>query len=136
MLQPRTIHDFGGFPRELYEVQYAAQGQPELATRIRELLTPIPVASDKSWGLDHGTWRVLSVTLFQKPMFPVVQLSIDENQPPPFHCELGKRRCEMTVCSSSAVGISCTTCTRTLGVDIMLNLSSGPFDLKLERASR
>jgi len=90
MLQPRTIHDFGGFPRELYEVQYPAPGQPELATRIIELLAPISVASDKSWGLDHGTWSVLCHA-FPEADVPVVQLSIDENQPPPFHYELGKR---------------------------------------------
>src|SRR6478672_2785934 len=54
VLQPRTIHDFGGFPRELYEFQYPAPGRPELATRIRELLAPVTVAADKSWGLDHG----------------------------------------------------------------------------------
>ena len=90
MLQPRTIHDFGGFPRELYEVEYPAPGQPELATRIIELLAPISVASDKSWGLDHGTWSVLCHA-FPEADVPVVQLSIDENQPPPFHYELGKR---------------------------------------------
>jgi len=53
---PRTIHDFGGFPRELYQVQYAAPGDPDLARRVQTLLAPLPVALDNSWGLDHGTW--------------------------------------------------------------------------------
>jgi 4,5-DOPA dioxygenase extradiol len=90
MPQPRTIHDFGGFPRELYQVQYRAPGAPELALRVRELLTPLNVELDQSWGLDHGTWSVL-VHVFPEADVPVVQLSIDETQPPAFHFELGKR---------------------------------------------
>jgi len=90
MAQPRTIHDFGGFPRELYEVEYRAPGSPTLAHRLRALLAPIPVAMDESWGLDHGTWSVLCHA-FPEADVPVVQLSIDESQPPEFHYELGKR---------------------------------------------
>src|SRR5262252_6872922 len=56
---PRTIHDFGGFPRELYEVKYPAPGDPELARRVQSLLHPLSVTVDDSWGLDHGTWSVL-----------------------------------------------------------------------------
>jgi 4,5-DOPA dioxygenase extradiol len=90
MVQPRTIHDFGGFPRELYEVQYPAPGSPELARRVQNLLAPVPVELDeKSWGLDHGTWSVLC-HVFPNARIPVVQLSIDETQPPEFHYELGK----------------------------------------------
>lgn len=87
---PRTIHDFGGFPRELYEVQYPASGSPELAGRVRDLLSPIAVTPDMTWGLDHGTWSVLT-HVFPKADIPVVQLSIDERQPPQFHYALGKR---------------------------------------------
>ena len=59
MTAPRTIHDFGGFPPELYRVQYAAPGDPELARRVEELLAPLAVNLDEKWGLDHGTWSVL-----------------------------------------------------------------------------
>lgn len=87
---PRTIHDFGGFPQELYQVQYAAPGSPELARRIQELLAPLSVALDDRWGLDHGTWSVLC-HVYPKADIPVVQLSIDETQPPSFHHDIGRR---------------------------------------------
>jgi 4,5-DOPA dioxygenase extradiol len=89
-LRPRTIHDFGGFPPELYEVEYAAPGAPELARRIQDILAPLPVKPDEQWGLDHGTWSVLC-HVFPRADIPVVQLSIDETQPPEFHYEVGKR---------------------------------------------
>ncbi len=89
--KPRTIHDFGGFPRQLYEVQYPAPGDPQLAERVRRLLAPeILVTLDEGWGLDHGTWSVL-MHVFPNADVPVVQLSIDETQPPQFHYEIGKR---------------------------------------------
>jgi len=88
--RPRTIHDFGGFPRELYEVQYPAPGDPRLAGRVRDLLAPLPVGLDNSWGLDHGAWSVLC-HVFPGADVPVVQLSIDETQPAEFHYETGKR---------------------------------------------
>lgn len=90
METPRTIHDFGGFPRPLYEVQYPAPGKPELVERIRGLLDPTPVGGDHEWGLDHGTWSVL-IHIFPKGDVPVVQVSIDETQPAEFHYETGKR---------------------------------------------
>ncbi len=90
MTAPRTIHDFGGFPRELYRVQYPAPGDPGLARRVQQLLAPIPVALDESWGLDHGAWAVLC-HLYPGADVPVVQLSIDETQPGGFHHEIGKR---------------------------------------------
>lgn len=87
---PRTIHDFGGFPRELYQVSYPAPGDPDLARRVREMLAPLPVALDDSWGLDHGTWSVLR-HVYPPADVPVVQLSIDESQPPAFHYEIGRK---------------------------------------------
>lgn len=90
MAEPRTIHDFGGFPKELYQVSYPAHGDPQLARRVQELLAPLPVGLDNSWGLDHGTWSVLA-HVFPDADIPVIQLSIDETQPAEFHFELGKK---------------------------------------------
>lgn len=89
MPAPRTIHDFGGFPRELYEVKYPAPGDPNLATRVQKLLAPIPISLDVRWGLDHGTWSVLH-HVFPDADIPVIQLSIDNTQPAAFHYEIGK----------------------------------------------
>ncbi|MGN2250166.1 4,5-DOPA dioxygenase extradiol [Frateuria sp. GZRe14] len=89
MAAPRTIHDFGGFPRELFEVQYPAPGDPDLARRVAELLQPLEVRADHSWGLDHGTWSVLR-HVFPAADIPVVQLSIDNSQPSAFHYGLGQ----------------------------------------------
>ena len=87
---PRTIHDFGGFPPELYRVQYPAPGDPELARRVQKLLAPVPVEFEERWGLDHGTWSVLR-HVYPNADIPVVQLSIDETKPGSFHYEIGQR---------------------------------------------
>src|ERR1035438_10495364 len=87
---PKTIHDFGGFPRELYQVQYPAPGDPDLARRVHKMLQPLPVSFDTSWGLDHGTWSVLN-HVYPDANVPVVQLSIDETQSASFHFEIGRR---------------------------------------------
>jgi 4,5-DOPA dioxygenase extradiol len=90
MREPKTIHDFYGFPQALFDVRYPAPGDPQLASRVRELLEPVEVRLDESWGLDHGTWSVLKHA-YPGAEIPVVQLSIDGTQPPQFHYEIGKR---------------------------------------------
>jgi 4,5-DOPA dioxygenase extradiol len=88
--RPRTIHDFGGFPQQLYQVEYPAPGSPELARRVRDLLAPVPVALDERWGLDHGTWSLL-VHLCPQADVPVIQLGIDETLTGPEHLALARR---------------------------------------------
>lgn len=88
--RPRTIHDFGGFPRPLYEVSYPAPGDLDLCKRVQQLLAPVPVGLDQRWGLDHGTWSVLC-HVYPQADIPVVQLSIDETQPASFHYDLGRQ---------------------------------------------
>ncbi len=90
MSRPRTIHDFGGFPRDLYAIEYPAPGSPELAARVRELLSPIAVKMDQEWGLDHGTWSIL-VHTYPEADVPVIQLSIDETQPAIWHYETARK---------------------------------------------
>ncbi|MGB6984788.1 MAG: 4,5-DOPA dioxygenase extradiol [Candidatus Aquilonibacter sp.] len=85
---PRTIHDFGGFPRELYAVQYPAPGDLGLAARITELLASYSASGDEHWGLDHGTWSVLR-HVYPNADVPIVQLSIDETLEPGLHFEIG-----------------------------------------------
>jgi 4,5-DOPA dioxygenase extradiol len=90
MERPKTIYDFYGFPPELYRQTYPAPGSPELALRTQALLGPTAVSLDQGWGLDHGTWSVL-IRMFPKADIPVVQLSLDANQPEAAHYELAKR---------------------------------------------
>jgi 4,5-DOPA dioxygenase extradiol len=88
--EPRTLHDFGGFPAALYEYRYPAPGSPELALRVRELLAPVPVRLDEERGLDHGAWAVLCHA-WPDADVPVVQLGMDESLPARAHYELGRR---------------------------------------------
>ena len=86
---PKTIHDFGGFPRELYEVQYPAPGDPVLAKETVELIHSAKVELDHDWGLDHGTWTVVR-RMYPEAKIPVLQLSIDYSQGTKYHYELAK----------------------------------------------
>jgi 4,5-DOPA dioxygenase extradiol len=87
MRSPRTIHDFGGFPRELFEFQYPAPGSPEIASEVRELLGGATKLDD-AWGLDHGAWSVLCHA-YPDANVPAIQLSIDETLPARAHYEIG-----------------------------------------------
>jgi len=89
MPHPRTIHDFGGFPRQLYEVQYPAPGNPALAREVKSLIGLTETALDESWGLDHGCWSVLR-RMYPAAIIPVVQLSLNYRQPAQFHYELAR----------------------------------------------
>lgn len=87
MPNPRTIHDFGGFPKELYEVQYPAPGSPKLAEATKELITKTKVESDYNWGFDHGAWSVVK-HLYPHANIPVIQMSIDYTKNAQYHFEL------------------------------------------------
>jgi 4,5-DOPA dioxygenase extradiol len=89
MEKPRTIHDFYGFPQELFEKQYPASGSPALADRLVKLVGESRVKTDQSWGLDHGTWSVLC-QMYPKADIPAVQLSLDRSQENIYHYQLGQ----------------------------------------------
>lgn len=89
MEKPRTIHDFGGFPQALFDVQYPAPGSPQLAKETQGLVTKTQVGLDEKWGLDHGAWSVIK-HLYPNADVPVIQMSLDYNQSPQYHYELAR----------------------------------------------
>ena len=89
MEKPKTIHDFGGFPRELFAVQYPASGSPELANETKNMVSKTKVGLDEEWGLDHGCWSVMK-HLCPNADVPVIQMSLDYSQAPQYHYELAK----------------------------------------------
>lgn len=90
MQMPRTIHDFGGFPQALFDVQYPAKGSPELALETQKILDPVHVDLDEHWGLDHGAWSVIK-HLYPEANVPVIQLSIDYTKSGQYHFELAQK---------------------------------------------
>jgi 4,5-DOPA dioxygenase extradiol len=90
MEHPKTIHDFGGFPKELFEVQYPAPGSPDLAKQTQKLITTTNIELDDKWGLDHGAWSVIK-HMYPNADIPVIQMSIDYSKPAQYHYELGKQ---------------------------------------------
>ncbi len=90
MENPKTIHDFGGFPQALFDVEYPAKGNPELAKVTSELITSTHVGLDHDWGLDHGTWTVVR-HMYPNADIPVLQLSIDYSKPAQYHYDLAKQ---------------------------------------------
>ena len=95
MSSPETIHDFGGFPRELYEVQYPAPGSPEWASKAKKIITKTEVELDYNWGLDHGAWSVIK-HLYPQADVPVIQMSIDYTKPAQYHYDLAKEIGELS----------------------------------------
>ncbi|WP_456319152.1 4,5-DOPA-extradiol-dioxygenase [Arcicella lustrica] len=89
MEKPRTIHDFGGFPKALFDVQYPAIGSPAIAEETQKLITKTDVHLDHDWGLDHGTWTIIR-HIYPKANIPILQLSIDYHQSPQYHYELAQ----------------------------------------------
>ncbi len=89
MKRPRTIHDFGGFPEALFQVQYPASGSPVLAEETRRLITKTAVALDDQWGLDHGAWSVIK-HLYPAADVPVIEMSLDYSRTPQFHYDLAR----------------------------------------------
>lgn len=89
MENPRTIHDFGGFPKELFDVRYPAPGSPQLARQAQEMVTRTEIGLDQQWGLDHGAWTVIK-HLYPKADVPVIQMSIDYTKPAQHHFDLAK----------------------------------------------
>lgn len=89
MQHPRTIHDFGGFPPELYAIQYPAPGSPELAAKTKKLVSSAPIRPDEEWGLDHGAWTVIR-HMYPDADIPIVQLSLDYTKNPMEHYTLAK----------------------------------------------
>ena len=89
MEKPATLHDFGGFPKALFEVQYPAPGSPELARETKALITRTEVGLDEQWGLDHGAWSVVK-HLYPEADVPVIQMSLDYSQTPQYHYELAR----------------------------------------------
>lgn len=89
MAKPPTIHDFGGFPEELFAVDYPAPGDPALAAQIGKDIQGTQIKADQDWGLDHGAWSVI-MRMYPQADVPVVQLSIDYARPPRWHYELGR----------------------------------------------
>lgn len=94
MSEPKTIHDFGGFPQQLYDVEYPAPGDPLLAGKIIEMVSKADVHTDHEWGLDHGTWTVVR-HMYPEAKIPVIQLSIDYYKPAAYHYELARDLSEL-----------------------------------------
>ena len=90
MDKPETIHDFGGFPQALFDVQYPAPGSPELANETKSIITKTQVGLDDKWGLDHGAWSVI-IHLYPKADVPVIEMSIDYTQGAQYHYDLAKQ---------------------------------------------
>jgi 4,5-DOPA dioxygenase extradiol len=94
MAKPKTIHDFGGFPQALFDVQYPAPGSIDLATNTKAMIKQTTIGLDEKWGLDHGCWSILK-PMFPKADIPVIQMSLDYRKDASYHYNLGKELQEL-----------------------------------------
>ncbi len=130
MEKPQTIHDFGGFPQELFDAQYPVKGSPALAKEVQNTITKTKVQSDFDWGLDHGTWSVL-LPMYPDADIPVFQLSIDFSQPPQYHYELAKELSALR--KKGVLIIGSGNIVHNLG---MIDWSGKPYDWTIEFDSK
>jgi 4,5-DOPA dioxygenase extradiol len=125
-IDPETIHDFYGFPKELYDIQYPAKGSLEYAKLVKDTIKSVDVKLDNNWGLDHGTWSVL-VKMYPKADIPVIQLSINPDLPLDTHVKIGK---ELSLLRSQGVLIlGSGNIVHNLG---MMRLNKEPFSWAIE----
>ncbi len=130
MPKPKTIHDFGGFPKALFDVEYPALGHPELAKEVAESIKSTTVGLDlEEWGFDHGSWSVV------KPMYPnadipLLQLSIDYNKPPQYHYDLAKELVALR--KKGVLIIGSGNMVHNLGMATFSNMNGGGFDWAIE----
>jgi 4,5-DOPA dioxygenase extradiol len=135
MEKPPTIHDFGGFPRALFEVQYPAHGSPELARETKALIRKTVVGLDESWGLDHGAWSVIK-HLYPDADVPVIEMSLDYYQPPQYHYDLARELISLR--DKGVLIIGSGNMVHNLGLLAWDKLSAGEFgfDWALEASAK
>ena len=135
MQQPKTIHDFGGFPKALYEVQYPAPGSPTLAKEVKEQITGTNIGLDEKWGLDHGAWSVIK-HLYPNADIPVLELSLDYTKGPQYHYELAKQL--QSLRSKGVLIIGSGNMVHNLGMVAWDKLNAGPYgyDWALEASAK
>lgn len=134
MERPPTIHDFGGFPRALFEVQYPAPGSPELADETRRLVKKTEIGLDDRWGLDHGAWSVIK-HFYPRADIPVIEMSLDYSQPAQHHYELAKELAPLR--KKGVLIIGSGNMVHNLGLVAWDKLNNGfAFDWALEAAAK
>jgi 4,5-DOPA dioxygenase extradiol len=132
---PRTIHDFGGFPKALFDVQYPAPGSPELAEETKKIIQKTEIGLDHHWGLDHGAWSVIK-HLYPKADVPVIQLSLDYTKPPQYHYALAKELAALRRKGVLIVGSGNMVHNLRMVAWDKLNVSGFGFDWALEASEK
>jgi 4,5-DOPA dioxygenase extradiol len=135
MENPKTIHDFGGFPKALFDVQYPAPGSPELAEETKKIIQKTEIGLDHHWGLDHGAWSVIK-HLYPKADVPVIQLSLDYTKPPQYHYALAKELAALRRKGVLIVGSGNMVHNLRMVAWDKLNVSGFGFDWALEASEK